>query len=62
MNHAYTEDTLAEQCSANFMMQELGWRSVLARNNADLGSVCLRGRENYSDLPLPQLMNGVVAV
>lgn len=62
MNHAYTEDPLAEQRTANFLVQKLGWRSVIVRNNEDFGSVGLRGRENYSDLPLPQLMNRVMAV
>lgn len=41
----YTEDTLVQQTTANYLEQQLGWRSVLAqysegvRSNLLLGSV-----------------------
>ena len=47
----YSEDTLVQQTTAEYLEQQLGWESVYAYNNEDFGS----GR-------LPRLMNGEVAV
>lgn len=43
----YTEDTLVQQTTAEYLEQELGWRSVYAYNNEDFGPDSLLGR--YSD-------------
>ena len=34
---AYTEDTLVQQTTADYLEQELGWESVYAYNNEDFG-------------------------
>jgi type I restriction enzyme R subunit len=40
----YSEDTLVQQTSADYLEQRLGWRSVLAWNQEGCGpdSLCLR--------------------
>ncbi len=48
---AYTEDTLVQQTTAEYLELQLGWESVYAYNNEDFG------RDS-----LPRLMNGEVAV
>ena len=48
---SYTEDTLVQQTTADYLEQQLGWESVDAYNNEDFGQNCL-----------PRLMNGEVAV
>ena len=47
----YTEDTLVQQTTAEYLEQQLGWESVYAYNNEDFGPD-----------RLPRLMNGDVAV
>ena len=47
----YTEDTLVQQTTTEYLEQQLGWRSVYAYNNEDFGPGSL-----------PRLMNGEVAV
>jgi len=47
----YTENTLVQQTTADYMEQQLGWESVYAYNNEDFGPGSL-----------PRLMNGEVAV
>lgn len=42
----YTEDTLVQQTTAEYLEQELGWESVYAYNNEDLGPDTLLGRES----------------
>lgn len=37
----YTEDTLVQQTTVNYLEQYLGWKSVYAYNNEDLGPVSL---------------------
>ena len=41
---AYTEDTLVQQTTADYLEQQLGWESVYAYNNEDFGPVSLLGR------------------
>ena len=43
----YSEDTLVQQTTAEYMEQQLGWESVYAYNNEDFGLGSL-----------PHLMNG----
>ena len=40
----YTEDTLVQQTTAEYLEQELGWRSVYAYNSEDFGPDSLLGR------------------
>ena len=47
----YSEDTLVQQTTADYLEQQLGWESVYAYNNEDFGSGSL-----------PRLMTGYVAV
>ena len=42
----YTEDTLVQQTTAEYLEQELGWVSVYAYNNEDFGPDSLLGRES----------------
>ncbi len=35
--NAYTEDTLDQQTTAEYLVQELSWESVYAYNNEDFG-------------------------
>ena len=48
---AYTEDTLVQQTTTEYLQQQLGWESVYAYNN-----------EDFRLDSLPRLMNGEVAV
>lgn len=41
----YTEDTLVQQTTAEYLERELGWESVYAHNNGDFGPDGLLGRE-----------------
>ncbi|KAF5409931.1 MAG: hypothetical protein U9N46_00855 [Euryarchaeota archaeon] len=34
----YTEDTLVQQTTAEYLQQQLGWESVYAYNNEDFGA------------------------
>ncbi len=40
----YTEDTLVQQTTAEYLEQKLGWQSVYAYNNEDFGPNSLLGR------------------
>jgi len=39
----YTEDTLVQQTTAEYLEKQLGWRSVYAYNNEDFGPSSLLG-------------------
>ncbi|HQN30248.1 MAG TPA: hypothetical protein PKX20_03905, partial [Methanothrix soehngenii] len=41
---SYTEDTLVQQTTADYLEQQLGWESVYAYNNEDFGPKSLLGR------------------
>ena len=41
---SYTEDTLVQQTTADYLEQQLGWRSVYACNNEGFGPDSLLGR------------------
>ena len=41
---SYSEDTLVQQTTAEYMEQQLGWESVYAYNNEDFGPDSLLGR------------------
>ena len=45
----YTEDTLIQQTTAEYLEQQIGWESIYAYNN-----------EDFEPGSLPYLMNGKV--
>ena len=53
----YTEDTLVQQATAEYLEQKLGWQSVYAYNNEDFGPNSLLGRASEREVvltrPLP---------
>src|SRR3989338_2682198 len=48
----YTEDTLIQQTTANYLEQQLMWDSVYAYNNEDFGGASLLGRSSDSEVVL----------
>lgn len=40
----FTEDTLVQQTTTDYLEQQLGWKSVYAYNNENFGPVSLLGR------------------
>ncbi len=48
----YTEDTLVQQTTAEYMEQQLGWKSVYAYNNEDFGPDSLLGRSSDQEVVL----------
>lgn len=49
---AYTEDTLVQQTTAEYLEQQLGWDSVYAYNNEDFGPGGLLGRSSDREVVL----------
>ena len=49
---AYTEDTLVQQTTAEYLEQELGWESVVAYNSEDFGPESLLGRGSDREVVL----------
>jgi type I restriction enzyme R subunit len=48
----YTEDSLVQQTTAEYLEQQLSWRSVYAYNNEDFGPGSLLGRTSDSEVVL----------
>jgi len=48
----YTEDTLVQRTTAEYMEQQLGWESVYAYNNEDFGPGSLLGRSSDREVVL----------
>lgn len=48
----YTEDTLVQQTTADYLEQQLGWDSVYAYNNEDFGPNSLLGRASDREVVL----------
>ena len=48
----YTEDTLVQQTTADYLEQEIGWQSVYAYNNEDFGPDSLLGRTSDREVVL----------
>lgn len=48
----YTEDTLVQQTTDEYLEQNLGWESVYAYNNEDFGPESLLGRESDREVVL----------
>ena len=53
---AYTEDTLVQQTTADYLEQQLGWKSVYAYNNEDFGPSSLLGRTADHEVVLTRTM------
>ena len=52
----YTEDTLVQQTTADFLNKELGWESVYAFQET-LGENGLLGRQSYKDVILTRYLD-----
>jgi type I restriction enzyme R subunit len=55
---SYTEDSLVQQTTAEFLEQELGWHSVYAYNNEDFGPDSLLGRASDREVVLTRTLRG----
>jgi len=53
---AYTEDTLVQQTTADYLEQQLGWESVYAYNNEDFGPDSLLGRASDHEVVLKRTL------
>jgi len=53
---AYTEDTLVQQTTAEYLEQQLGWVSVYAYNNEDFGPDSLLGRKDDREVVLTRYL------
>ena len=56
----YTEDTLVQQTTAEYLEQELGWESVYAYNNEDFGPDSLLGRESDREVVLTRILRAKI--
>jgi type I restriction enzyme R subunit len=54
--HPYTEDTLVQQTTAEYLEQQLGWESVYAYNNEDFGPDSLLGRASDREVVLKRIL------
>ena len=52
----YTEDTLVQQTTADYLEQHLGWDSVYAYNNEDFGPESLLGRSSDREIVLTRYL------
>jgi type I restriction enzyme R subunit len=52
----YTEDTLVQQTTAEYMEQQLGWESVYAYNTETFGPEGTLGRQNDREVVLPRYL------
>jgi len=50
--NTYTEDTLVQQTTADYLERQLGWTSVYAYNNEDFGPDSLLGRASDREVVL----------
>ena len=55
MHLGFTEDSLVQQTTADYLEQELGWESVYAYNNEDFGLESLLGRDTERDVVLKRV-------
>ncbi len=52
----YTEDTLVQQTTADYLEQQLGWESIYAYNNEDFGPDSLLGRTSDREVVLTRTL------
>jgi type I restriction enzyme R subunit len=57
----YTEDTLVQQTTAEYLEQQLGWESVYAYNNEDFGPNSLLGRATDREVVLERYLRNKLA-
>ena len=57
----YTEDTLVQQTTAEYLREQLGWESVYAHNQEDLGPDSLLGRASEREVVLTRLLRARLA-
>ena len=48
----YTEASLVQEPTADYLEQQLGWKSVFAYHNEDLGPASLLGRASEREVAL----------
>ena len=53
----YTEDTLVQQITADYLHNQLGWHSIYAYNNEDFGPDSLLDRTSNSEVVLAIMNN-----
>jgi len=53
---SYTEDTLVQQTTAEYLEQQLGWESIYAYNNEDFGPDSLLGRASDREVVLTRIL------
>ena len=53
---SYTEDTLVQQTTADYLEQQLGWESVYAYNSEDFGPQSLLGRASDREVVLERVL------
>ncbi|MCB1023815.1 MAG: type I restriction endonuclease subunit R, partial [Acidobacteria bacterium] len=56
MSGKYSEDTLVQQTTADYLENQLGWRSVFAYNSEDFGPDSLLGRESEREIVLNRML------
>ena len=56
MSDQYSEDQLVQQTMADYLEQQLGWRSVYAYNQEDFGSDSLLGRFSDREIVLTRIL------
>lgn len=52
----YTEDTLVQQTTADYLQHQLGWESVYAHNSEDFGPDSLLGRASDREVVLTRTL------
>ena len=57
----YTEDTLVQQTTAEYLEERLGWESVYAHNREDFGPDGLLGRSSDREVVLTRILRARVA-
>ena len=58
---AYTEDTLVQQTTAEYLEERLGWESVYAHNTEDFGPASLLGRASDREVVLTRPLRAMLA-
>ncbi len=58
---AYTEDSIAQQTTADYLRDKLGWKSAYAYNNEDLGQDSLLGRNSEREVVLTRPLHDRLA-
>ena len=57
----YTEDTLVQQTTVEYLERQLGWESVYAYNNEGFGPTSLLGRTSEREVVLTRALRGKLA-